>query len=125
MEGAIGEGLIVAPREVLFELERVDGDAHAWAKRQGNFFLELDEEVQEAARNVLAEFPELVKQKRHRTVADAFVVAVAQVHGCAVVTNEKATYSPRRPNIPDVCASMSIRCIDLLGLILEMGWVIG
>lgn len=125
MERAIAEGLIVAPRDVLLELERVEPEAYEWAKRQDGFSLELNEAIQEATKAILSQYRELVKDKANRTKADAFVIAVAQVHGCTVVTNEKPTYSLSRPHIPDVCAKMKIRCIDLLGLIKEREWVIG
>ncbi len=125
MEQAIAEGLLVAPREVILELKKVEPEAYEWAKRQDGFSLELDEAIQEATKTILSQYRELVKDKANRTKADAFVIAVAQVHGCTVVTNEKPTYSLRRPNIPDVCDKMKIRCIDLLGLIKEREWVIG
>jgi len=125
MEQAIAEGLLVAPREVILELKKVEPEAYEWAKRQDGFSLELDEAIQEATKTILSQYRELVKDKANRTKADAFVIAVAQVHGCTVVTNEKPTYSLSRPHIPDVCAKMKIRCIDLLGLIKEREWVIG
>lgn len=125
MEEAIEGGLVVAPRDVLLELERVEPDAYKWAKGQKRLSLELDEPIQKATRRILSQYRELVKEKANRTRADAFVIAVAEVHTCTVVTNEKPTYSMARPHIPDVCGKLGIRCIDLLGLIRDRGWVIG
>jgi len=125
MEEAIGEGLVVAPRDVLLELKTIEPDAYEWARKQDRLSIELDEPIQQATKHILCEYRELVKHKANRTRADAFVIAVAQVHRCAVVTNEKRTYSLDRPHIPDVCAELRIRCIDLLGLIRDRDWVIG
>jgi hypothetical protein len=50
------------------------------------------------------------------------VIALAEIHGCTVVTDEVATNSTKRPNIPDVCVDLKIRCISLLELFAECGW---
>lgn len=88
-------------------------------------FRELGDEIQIEAAKVLAQFPRLVGQKKLRTSADPFVIALARVEGLKIVTDEKPTGSPDRPNIPDVCAAMGMNCVGLLEVIRAERWVIG
>ncbi|HDN65461.1 MAG TPA: DUF4411 family protein [Methanosarcinales archaeon] len=50
-------------------------------------------------------------------------MALAKVKGCGVVTGEKPTNRPDRPNIPDVCRAIDIPCINILQLCREQKWV--
>jgi len=88
-------------------------------------FRELDGAVQVEAAQILAQFPSLVGEKKLRTSADPFVIALARVEGLQVVTDEKPTGSLARPNIPDVCAQLNMMVIGLLQLIQSEKWVLG
>jgi hypothetical protein len=88
-------------------------------------FRELDGAVQVEAAQILAQFPRLVGEKKLRTSADPFVIALARVEGLQVVTDEKPTGSLARPNIPDVCAQLNMMVIGLLQLIQSEKWVLG
>ncbi|HEY7036638.1 MAG TPA: hypothetical protein VH482_35250 [Thermomicrobiales bacterium] len=48
--------------------------------------ISLDAATVVAAQNILAAFLDLVKTGTGRTQADPFVIAVAKVNGCSVVT---------------------------------------
>jgi hypothetical protein len=74
---------------------------------------------------VLAQFPRLVGQKKLRTSADPFVIALARVEGLKIVTDEKPTGNLDRPNIPDVCMAMGMTPIGLLDVIKAEKWIIG
>lgn len=116
---------LVSPIEVLHETQKRSDDLHTWLKARGEMFRELEDEIQIEAANVLAKFPRLVGQKRLRTAADPFVIALARVAGLKIVTDEKPTGSLERPNIPDVCSAIGINCIGLLEVIRAEKWVIG
>jgi len=109
MEAAAADGTIVAVQDVLIELERQDDDVFAWAKRHVTF-VALHEEIQTSATEVLARSPQLVNTRRSRSVADPFVIALARVQGLTVVTAERASGSPQKPRIPDVCAGLGVTC---------------
>jgi len=79
-EAAAADGTIVAVQDVLLELERQDDDVFAWAKRHVTF-VQLEDEIQASATEILARFPQLVNTRRSRSVADPFVIALAQVQG--------------------------------------------
>ena len=88
-------------------------------------FRELDDEVQIEVANVLQRFPRLVGDKKLRTSADPFVIALARITGHQIVTEEKPTGSLNRPNIPDVCAQLSLSTIGILQVIQWEKWVVG
>jgi hypothetical protein len=122
LEGLAESGDLICPREVLEELSRKEDGVHRWAKdRQDLMFVELDEAIQDATSAILAGFPLLVKEFAERTQADPFVIAVAQVRGIPVVTQEHSGRAGR-PKIPDVCAALDVQCIDVLQFIRENGW---
>jgi hypothetical protein len=123
IEILIENGGLVATEEVLLELKKRDDAVYRWALKQRSMFRLLDDRIQMAVADVLMHHPRLVGARANRSGADAFVIALAAVEHCTVVTGESATNSTSRPNIPDVCAAMEIRCISLLQLIREQGWV--
>ncbi len=71
---------------------------------------------------ILAGYERLVDTRKNRSAADPFVIALAMANGCGVVTAEAATGKADRPNIPDVCTGVGIRCLGLLEFFRELGW---
>ena len=88
-------------------------------------FRDLDDATQIEAANILKSFPRLVAEKKVRTSADTFVIALARVGGFQIVTDEKPTGSLDRPNIPDVCTALGMSSMNLLALIKAEKWVVG
>jgi hypothetical protein len=52
---------------------------------------------------ILRDHKKLVDTRKNRSGADPFVIALAKVEGCNVITGEKPTNRLERPHIPDVC----------------------
>jgi hypothetical protein len=52
------------------------------------------------------------------------VIALAKINDCTVVT-EDGSGSAKNPKIPDVCDALGRRCIGLMEVIRENGWVYG
>ena len=119
----VSNGDLRASDEVLVELEKKLTAAYQWAKRHREMFCPFDEQIQIETANILSVHRNLVKEKPQRGKADVFVIALAKINGCAVVTSEKATNNPNKPNIPDVCNALGIRSVSLLDLFREQGWV--
>jgi len=86
-----------------------------------DLFVEVDQQIQAAVTSILAAYPKLVDVKSGGSGADPFVIALAQVNGWTVMTEERPR-SMINPKIPDVCGALNIRCISTLGLIREQGW---
>ncbi|MEU3114716.1 DUF4411 family protein [Micromonospora chalcea] len=115
-------GRLLASEEVRQELKKKDDELYAWAKERPQLFCEADLDNQLAVRSVLQAHPRLVNTQKGRSQADPFVIALARVRKCTVVTNEVALGSLERPRIPDVCKALGISCIDFLGLIRAERW---
>lgn len=123
LDRLVQSGDLRATEEVLHELERKDDDVFEWGKRRSGLFVEIDDPIQPVVQAILRDHKKLLDTRKSRSGADAFVIALAQLNNAAVVTSERATGSVNRPNIPDVCTALGLRCISMLGLIREQGWV--
>ena len=121
---SVEDGRIIATDEVLVELEKGDDDLYKWALAQKRMFVPLDEDVQNAAMDILAKHP-LVPRNALGPIADPFVIALAQIRGCTVVSGEIWTNSPNKTKIPNVCSALGIKHINFLELIREHRWVFG
>jgi hypothetical protein len=121
LDDLIARGDLAASEEVLVELEKRDDEIHAWAKeRRDTLIVAIDDRVQGKVVEILAQDERLVRN--NRSGADPFVIGLAMVEACGVVTGERPSGSASKPKIPDVCAALNVRCIDLLGLFREQGW---
>jgi hypothetical protein len=122
----IAAGRLVAPSEVLRETSKRSDELHGWLKEHYRMFRELENAIQIEAAKVLAAYPRLVGERKLRTSADPFVIALARVESLQIVTDEKPTGNLMRPNIPDVCSGMGMPdTINLLQLIQAEKWVVG
>lgn len=123
LEKLIRSGDLRASEEVMYELQKKGDEAFAWAKAQEDFFVPMDDEIQDAVSAILADHPRLIDTRRGRSGADPFVIALARVRGCAVITGEQRSGSLERPKIPDVCHAIGIESMSLLDLIRRERWV--
>ena len=122
----IEAGELFATEEVLVELEKKDDDIYQWAReRRETMIIPIDEAIQEVVMAILRDHPRLVDNRKNRSQADPFVIALGHIRGATVLTNEVLAGNPAKPNIPNVCAAMNTRCINVLGLIQEQQWVFG
>jgi hypothetical protein len=125
MDELIEAERLMAPVDVLHEIKKRSDELHSWLKARKAMFRELDDAVQLEAANVLTQFPRLVGEKKLRTSADPFVIALASVEGWQIVTDEKPTGSMQRPNIPDVCGKLGLTTFDILQVIKTEKWIVG
>ena len=123
IECAIENEIICATEEVFVELEKKDDDAFRWAANHRSMFIDIDEVIQEEVIRILDTFPRLVDTRKHRSSADPFVIALASILRCTVVTEEQQTGNSIKPKIPDVCNKLGIRCIKTLDMIREQRWI--
>lgn len=110
-------GILISTEEVYEELKTQDDDVLEWADAHRNIFLELDEQIQREAINILNLHPKLIDIKKHKSGADPFVISTAIIKSCTVVTEEKPSGGPNKPKIPDVCKDFNVKCIVLLDLL--------
>ena len=108
----VSEGDLVAPREVLRELEEKEDELLGWARRNRKMFFDLDAEQQQLVKGILRKYPNLVDSSKSIPDADPFVVALGKKK-YTVVTSERARGLGGSMKIPDVCAREDIKCISL------------
>lgn len=123
LDDLITSGDLRATEEVLHDLERKDDEVFQWSRDRRDLFVEVDSPIQSAVKAILRNHRKLLDTRKSRSGADPFVIALAQLNNATVVTNERTTGRAERPNIPDVCNALRIRCINILELIREQGWV--
>jgi hypothetical protein len=117
------QGRVIATEEVLVELEKQEDDeVFAWAIARPHIFRPIDEQIQIVTRDILREHPRLVDNRKLRSRADPFVIALAQIEGAAVVTYEDYSHNATKPKIPNVCQALHIPWMTLLHLIKQEGW---
>jgi hypothetical protein len=122
IDGLVASGTLIASEEVLIELEKKDDEVFAWAEQHANMFIPIDGQIQQLVCTILQSYPRLIDNRTNRSGADPFVIALAILEKCTVVTNEHATSNQAKPNIPDVCSGIGVRCISMVELIREQSW---
>jgi hypothetical protein len=115
-------GLMVAPSDVLLELEKQKDDLHEWAKAVPNLFVVPDRQVMEAFTEIVNDYPNFMKINSTKSGADPFVVALAEVHGLAVVTYETLAKREAAPKIPNVCQDRGLDCVQLVDVLRAEGF---
>lgn len=121
IEKMIDDGTLRATEEVREELSKKDDNVYKWAKDKDNLFLPLTTNIQREASNILARFPKLVAALRDRSQADLFVIALAIVENCTVITGEQ-NGNVNKPKIPFVCSQYKIPCINMVEFIRKQNW---
>jgi hypothetical protein len=111
---AMTDGRIIAPREVLTELQAKDDDVSAWARERSAAFVEASEDVQHRAGEIYERLP----NPNLRDQADPFVIAEAEARSFAVVTYEGRTFSgvPTTKwwrQMPGICQELDVACVTL------------
>src|SRR5258708_4460991 len=100
------------PQEVHQELKAQDDDLYKWlTEREPVIVAATSRAVMLEARDVLKDHPELTKTGIGRNKADPFVIALACLNGCTVVTEEQGG-TARRPRIPYICDHRSVKHVS-------------
>ena len=115
-------GRLIIPEDVLRELEKKDDELKTWARKLTKAVVPLNEEIQEAALEILGRFRRLVDTRTGRSGADPFLVATAKVRSAMVITGEDASNNTNKPRIPDVCRALNIPVGKMLDLIRQERW---
>ncbi len=122
MEEAIANGQIIAPMFVLDELKRKEGDQlYAWTESHISMFIPMEAELQIAQKAIVNRYPRLISEAKNRSLCDPWVISLAQIHQCAVVSEENRGGNST-PKIPDVCDELRIKCLKVADLIECLGW---
>ncbi len=123
LDELINDGILIATEEVLLELEKKDDEVHKWAKGRSHMFIPIDTLIQMEVSKILKAHKKLIDERKNRSGADPFVIALARMKDCTVLTGERPSNSNNRPHIPDVCNVLSIHWVNMLEMFREQGWV--
>lgn len=118
------EGTVQITEAVYIELEKQRDELFDWVKAQkSDLVIPIDEAIQQRVIEIQTRYPSLVDIENERDFADPFVIALAQINTCTVVTEEKPK-GPGSPvvKIPNVCRAESIQCTNFLGMLRNEGW---
>jgi len=130
IESLINIGLLVAPKEVLYEIMDGDDQLAKWAKKQNRLFKDPTPRQIEILKDILKQYPSMVKEyKKHD--ADSWVIALAIEMASSsqqtltpikriVVTEEKLRGD--KIKIPLVCQKYGIEAIDVIDMFRIGGW---
>ncbi|HBR17088.1 MAG TPA: hypothetical protein DD725_05705 [Deltaproteobacteria bacterium] len=127
VERLSSDGKLYAPEGVWTEIQHVGStELKAWAKQNRKIFLPHDQNIQIQANQIQDQFPGLIDANAYHDEADRYVIALAKNKGFTVVTHETSARSKKRPPrshyIPDVCAALNIKCIELVELMRREKW---
>ncbi len=123
IDDLITAGRLVAPEEVRLEVKKKGDGLFSWINARRMMFVDLEPSIQQRAREILRDYPWLLKNTPDKSPADPFVIALALERKLVVVT-EEAPGSAKKPKIPFVCEASSIECTNVLGLLAKEGWVL-
>lgn len=127
IEMLITGGKWIAVERVADEIQHVaPSPLKAWARANKSQFYRHDAALIAEANAITTRFPGLIDPYARHDEADRYVIALAKLKGCAVVSHETPArskkYAPRTHYIPDVCNALGIPCIDLLDLMRREKW---
>lgn len=124
----IDRGRLIAPREVLRELQTGDDEMHEWAKKHKRMFVDLDREQMALVTEIQAAFPRWVDHEAETPVADPFLIALARRQTILnsgiprIVVSHENPGGPGATKIPNVCEHYGIEHIQLVDLFIREGW---
>jgi hypothetical protein len=114
-------GDLISVEDVYEELSVFDDVVLDWAKEHSYIFAPLDAEIQLKAAEILENHSNLLDLKKRKSSADPFLVALAIVRSCIVVTEEMPSGGPDKSKIPDVCRNYGVPCVTLLDMLRAEG----
>ena len=111
------DGLLGISEVVFRELEKGGDECYDWFKtRKSDFVYPNDDDVQRELNRLVNTYNNfgLITGKNE---GDPFVVALAIVQDCMVVTNESMSNNMNGPKVPDVCRAEGIQWIKFVEVI--------
>lgn len=122
---------IVCSEEVVREIkDHRHVEFQNWFKQNKSIMgIENTTEVVRFAAKILNEHQEVLFQ-RPRNGADAFVIALAKVHGLIVISEEveitaEQLKSGKCPSIPNLCKEYNVECVNVFGFCRVEGYQLG
>ena len=116
----IKEGIVVSSEEVFDEIKIGNDVLVEWAKKNKYAFIQSDEKIQNTVKQILKNNEKLVLGSKKTNGADPFVVALAIINSCKVVTEETKNGEDNPPKIPNVCNSYGVKYLSFVDFLREL-----
>lgn len=117
IETLIAEGNMLTVKIVEKEIEKYQGKndpLKKWIqKHKTKFIVPIDADIWNVGTEIISKYPELLDKKKMMNgdeEADPFLIALAYVKGCTIITQESKT-NPIK--IPTIASKYDIKCINL------------
>ncbi len=120
MADLIDEGIVISCDEVLDELSIGNDFLLKWAKQRKGAFISSGPDVQIMVREILRKYPTLVTGSRKSNGADPFVIALAKLKKCTLVSDETRAGDGQPVKIPNVCEAYGVRLIKFVDFLREV-----
>lgn len=115
------ERQVVAPREVLREINRGNDELLSWAEDHIGIFLEPSEEEVTIIQQLFEYYPMEIRAKYStRPWADPMVIACAKYYRLPIIQEE--SNDARQYKIPPLAAKLGVKCVRLVGFFEDAGW---
>jgi len=132
MENLIIQGRLIAPVDVMREIEQGDDELKKWAKEKAKkIFVKPNKKQSNIVAKILEQYSFLANPSKPGPNADPWIIALAKAKNeeeseklfpqkkYIVVTEESKS---RQDRIPFVCKAYNIECINLIELFKREGW---
>lgn len=120
VDSFIENGIVISSEEVYDEIHVGDDDLVSWAKNRKDKFLKSDHNIQQLVREILQKQPSLVTGSKKINGADPFVIALAKIKNCKLVSDERRSGVGQPIKIPNVCEEYGVECIRFIDFLREM-----
>lgn len=122
-EKLVASGAAVCIDEVHFELKTQGGDeAEKFVAARPQMVRPTTLEILSAVGVLVNAYPIVKPSSTTKNHADAFVVALAQLEGMAVVSDEQSEPKSKLIKLPDLCAKLGIPHLSVFDLARDQGW---
>lgn len=123
---------IVASKEVLEELKKGTDDLGKWLNKYPKSIIESYEAIQDYVGYLVNKYSGWIDTNSTMNQADPYVIAVGNYYKGIVVTQEKLhryidenldqiKLQAHSLKIPNICKLENVRCLDLVGFLVEIG----
>jgi len=120
MADIIDGGIVISCDEVLDELSIGNDSLLQWAKQRKDAFISSGPDIQRMVREILQKYPTLVTGSRKSNGADPFVIALAKLKNCTLVSDETRAGDGQPVKIPNVCEAYGVRLIKFVDFLREV-----
>ena len=120
MADIIDGGIVISCDEVLDELSIGNDSLLQWAKQRKGAFISSGPDIQRMVREILQKYPTLVTGSRKSNGADPFVIALAKLKNCTLVSDETRAGNGQPVKIPNVCEAYGVRLIKFVDFLREV-----